>query len=75
MDDYDFFAATPVQDNPETTKDIYAGCEGWVVLPCFKVKIDGDGEAVFVGGNIAGWIFEHIFIYFWTGKVYLRRKN
>ncbi len=76
MNDYDFFAETPATEtDTETTKDVDAGCVGWVVLPCFKVKVADDGEVVFAGGNIAGWLFEHIFVYFWTGKVHLYRKN
>ena len=28
----------------EITKDIDADCVGWIVLPCFKVKVKDDGE-------------------------------
>lgn len=59
----------------EITKDIDADCIGWVVLPCFKVKVKDDGEISLVCGVIAGWLFEHIFVYLWTGKVHLYRKG
>lgn len=59
----------------EITKDIDADCIGGVVLPCFKVKVKDDGEISLVCGDIAGWLFEHIFVYLWTGKVHLYRKG
>ena len=59
----------------EITKDIDADCVGWVVLPCFKVKVKDDGEISLVCGDIAGWLFEHTFVYLWTGKVHLYRKG
>ena len=59
----------------EITKDIDADCVGWIVLPCFKVKVKDDGEISLVCGNFAGWLFEHIFVYLWTGTVHLYRKG
>lgn len=59
----------------EITKDIDAGCVGWVVLPCFKISVKNDGEISLICGNFASWLFEHIFVYLWTGKVHLYRKR
>ena len=68
-----FDGGAPIDE--EITKDIDAGCVGWIVLPCFKNAVKDNGEISLVCGDIASWLFEHIFVYLWTGKVHLYRKE
>lgn len=45
---------------------------GYVMLPCFKVKMLEGTEGVDLEcGSILEWIFEHFFAPFWSGKVHL----
>lgn len=47
--------------------------EGYVILPCFKVIVCEDcGNVEMVCNDKLTWLFEHIFVYFWTGKVTLK---
>lgn len=71
----DEFFNNDTRIDEEIEKDIYAGCIGWVVLPCFKITVKDNGEISLVCGDFAGWLFEHIFCHFWTGKVHLYRKR
>ena len=45
---------------------------GWVILPCFTVKCLEDCQGADMTCNdFLGWIFEHIFAPFWTGKIHI----
>ncbi len=53
------------------TKDFY---DGYVILPCFKVKIcDNCGEVTMICGKILSTIFAVFFAPFWSGKIVLKK--
>ena len=45
--------------------------KGYVMLPCFTVEFDEEGNVCeMTCNNFLGWIFETFFAPFWSGKVY-----
>ena len=44
---------------------------GYVMLPCFTVRMRPDGEVEMTCNDVLGWVFEVFFAPFWNGKVNL----
>ena len=45
--------------------------KGYVMLLCFTVEMNENGEYEMTCNNFLGWIFETFFAPFWNGKIVL----
>ena len=43
--------------------------KGYVMLPCFTVELDENGDCEMTCNNFLGWVFETFFAPFWHGKI------
>ena len=57
-------------DNEEEFENEEKVLTGYIILPCFKAEVRGE-ETKLVCNDFFSWVFERIFIHFWTGRVHI----